>query len=150
MLLPVMLGNLVLFVADVIAMLPFVLATWVLFGWCYCHVALLYDIWWCYYHQADAVACLFVLADVIATCFVTVGIATFVWFELCQRCATLFSCCFFFGRCYCQDGWWYCHCLCLANVIARWLLLLPLYFEVHVGLPAGWWNAYHGCGWQML
>ena len=45
MLLPMILGNLILFVADVIAMLPFVLATWVLFGWCYCHVALLYDRW---------------------------------------------------------------------------------------------------------
>ena len=143
MLLPTILGNLILFVADVIAI---GFCNLHLFGWCCCHVALLYDKWWCNYHQAVVVACLFVLADVNCHLFfVTVGIARFlIWvvpkvYHCCSHC-------FFVGRCYCQDGWRYCHCLCLADVIATryysscWQMLLP----------GGWWNAYHGCGWLML
>ena len=42
MLLPMVLGQLDVIVADVIAMLPLDFATYILFGWCYCHVALFF------------------------------------------------------------------------------------------------------------
>ena len=70
-------------------LLPLVFATCILFGWCCCHVALLYDRWWCNYHQTDVVACLFVLADVIAVCFCDCWYCHIFWFELCQRCTTV-------------------------------------------------------------
>ena len=134
-----------LFVADVIAI---GLATCILYGWCCCHVALLYDRWWCSYQQADVIACLFVLADVIAICFcdcrychifylsctTVVVVASLLADVIAKMADGIAIVCVW--QMLLPSGWCYCHCVLqfmLADVIAWWLR-----------------NAYHGCGWLML
>ena len=122
-------------------LLPLVFATCILFGWCCCHVALLYDRWWCNYHQTDVVACLFVLADVIAICFCDCWYCHIFWFELCQRCTTVVAVASLLADviakmadgiaivCIWQmllpSGWCYCNSVLqfmLADVNAWWLM----------------------------
>ena len=129
-------------------LLPMVLGQLDVIGRCYCHVSirfctlhfvlagviamlLYYGRWWCCYHQAD------VLASVcIGRCychlFLWLLVLPLLTISCTKRCTTCYCFYYFVGRCYCQDGWWCCQ-------VYNWQMLLP----------GGWWNAYHGCGWQM-
>ena len=169
MLLPMILGNLML-LADVIATLPLGLQLMflVLAGVIAMLLYFLYGRWWCCCHLVDVC---------IRTCychlFLWLLVLTTFDHQLYQKVYHCCCCYFSYGRCYCHDGWQYCHvydwqmllpcgwCFYHCYIfLFCWQMLLPggwcfchyyvVLFCWQMLLPGGWWNAYYGCGLQML
>ena len=122
-------------------LLPLVFATCILFGWCCCHVALLYDRWWCNYHQSWCCSLFVCIGRCYCHLFLWLLVLPHFWFELCQRCTTVVVVSSLLADliakmvdgiaivCVWQmllpSGWCYCHCVLqfiLADVIAWWLM----------------------------
>ena len=137
MLLPMILGNLML-LADIIAMLPFRFATYVLcFGWCYSHVAL-FSLWqmvmllpsgWCLYWQMllPFVLWLLVLPLLIISwtkrCTTVVVVIIFLWLMLLSWLLMVLP------------------CIWLADAVVMWLMFSPLVYFLfcwQMLLPGGW------------